>query len=125
MYDCPRHLYRCPDGEVRIFANREGKRWRDPLLCWKVNTDDFSLSEPRKVVDTREEGLSFSQPTVDMSKLCPNQGRRQLVVFRCISMRQTAAPAGGPPLSAEEHEAAGVHCAEIIYGGDVEEPWSF
>lgn len=122
----PRHVYMCPDGVVRILGNDlAGHPWRDPLCMWDVDPETFTLSNRHVIVDLCEAGFPFAQPGADMSKLCPNLGRRQLIVFRAITLRQTAEPAEGPPITPEEHAAAGVHYAEIRYSGPVQDAWRF
>ena len=122
----PRHVYMCPDGVVRILGNDlDGHSWRDPLCIWDVDPQTFELKNRHVVVDLQESGFPFAQPGADMSKLCPSRGRRQLIIFRAITLRQTAEPAKGPPVTAEDHAAAGVHYAEIRYDEPAEEAWSF
>jgi len=122
----PRHVYMCPDGAVRILGNDlDGHSWRDPLCIWDVDPQTYELENRRVIVDLREAGLPFAQPGADMSKLSPNRGRRQLIIFRAITLRQTAEPAKGPPVTPEDHAAAGVHYAEIRYDDTVQEPWRF
>jgi len=48
-----------------------------------------------------------------------------LIVFRAITLRQTAEPAKGPPITPEEHAAAGVHYAEIRYDSPVQDARGF
>jgi hypothetical protein len=120
----PRHVYRCADGAMRIFTNEDNGRIRDPLLCWSVDPKRFALTDRRVIADAREAHLPFASPRMDMSKLCPNQGARQLVVFRAITGKQTWFAGRGPsPVRAEEHERAGVHHAEILYREPVADPW--
>jgi len=126
MYPAPRHCYRCPDGVVRVFANEKIDRWRDPLCCWDVDTDTFELKNRRLVADLRSAGHPFHNPGADMSKLCPHApGRKQVIIFRAITLKQTAEPCQDPPATPEEHAAAGVHYAEIEYDEPLPEEWSF
>ena len=122
----PRHVYRYPDGVVRILANAlKCDLWRQRLCIWDVDTDRIELSNERVILDSVDEGLPFSNPGLDMSKLCPNQGRRQLILFRTITLKQTARGSADPPFTPAEHDAAGVFHAEINYAHDVPDPWEF
>lgn len=122
----PRHVYRYPDGVVRILANAlQCNRWRQRLCIWDVDTDRIELSNERVILDSVDEGLPFSNPGLDMSKLCSNQGRRQLIIFRTITLKQTARGSADPPFTPAEHAAAGVYHAEINYAEDVPDRWDF
>ena len=103
----------------------EGRTWRDPLCLWDVDPNTFAHTNKRIVCDGREQGFPFAQPGFDMSKLSPHEGDRQIVVFRAITLRQTAQPAKGPEVTAAEHEAAGVYSAEIRYAEEQPPEWEF
>ncbi len=127
---CPRHSFRCADGVLRLFINdRNGSPHgdgRNPLYVFEVDPVTLEYSNPETVVDLRAEGLPFNTPFADMSKLCPNQGNRQLLFFRTIDRQHTAdlqpgeAPLGDPAL-----RAAGIHYAELVYEGKIADPWCF
>jgi hypothetical protein len=118
----------CADMSLRLFTNpltsvRDGPR--NPLCAWEVDPASFELSNPQLILDATAAKLPFFSPLIDMCKLCPNQGRRQLLLFRVITRRQTAHQDLEHPLTPQEHALAGIHHSEIIYGDDVPEPWEF
>ena len=77
-------------------------------------------------MDLRAEGLPFNTPFADMSKLCPNQGNRQLLLFRAIDRQHTAdLQPGEEPLADDALRPAGIHCAELVYEGETPDPWCF
>jgi len=129
--DCmvPRTSFFCADGTLRLFMNDvppvRAPHERTPLCCWDVSPKDFSVSDRRVILDARKQGMPFYNPFVDMAKLCPHQGRRQLLLFRVITRRQTADQDMDQPITAREHAEAGIHYAELVYREDVPEPWRF
>jgi len=126
----PRHSYRCADGALRIFLNQQeispyGHK-RNPLYAFEVDPVTFEYSGPKIVLDTVAEGVPFHNPFADMSKLCPNQGNRQLLVIRTIDARMTTGPHSKARMYTDAaYDAAGIHYAELIYGGDVADQWTF
>lgn len=126
LYPAPRHSYLCPDGVVRVFANEKFDRWRDPLCSWDVDLETFELKNRHQVVDLRAAGHPFHNPGADMCKLCPTgPGNKQTLIFRAITLKQTAEPCADPPATPEEHIAAGVHYAEIEYDESLPDEWNF
>ena len=116
----PRHSDRCADGVLRVFLNDKGRSpgglKRNPLYVVDVDPVTFEQAEPAVVFDAVAEGLPFHNPFADMSKLCLNQGARQLVVFRCIDGRMTTGPGSDAPVFSDEaFQAAGIHYAELVY----------
>ena len=123
----PQHLYRCGDGELRLFTSMRVGWRRNPLVYYNVAGDLSRFDGPHTLVDAKAVGLPFHTPCLDMSKLCPAQGRRQLLVFRAITVHQTAnlAPVKDPnPPTADEHAAAGVHAVELVYSRGTD-TWTF
>ena len=126
----PRHSFRCADGALRIFLNHKdvspyGDN-RNPLYVIEVDPATFAYSEPRLVADARALGLPLEPPFMDMSKLCPAQGDRQLLLFRTIARRMTTGPRPEvPDPTADELAAAGIHYAELVYAEPPEPVWTF
>jgi hypothetical protein len=125
----PRHSYRCADGVLRIFQNDQGLSphgdKRNPLYAFEVDPETLDYSDPVIVFDARDE-LPFETPFCDMSKLCPAQGNKQLLVFRVIDDTQTTDRE--PPSADAEAEwlaAAGVHAVEFTYDNVEPEQWTF
>jgi hypothetical protein len=100
---------------------------RNPLYAVEVDPVTFTYSERQVVTDARREGLPFELPCLHMSKLCPNQGNRQLMIFRAIDRFITSSEdfQGSSEARSDIISAAGIHCAEIIYRGDTPDPWEF
>ncbi len=111
----PRSVYLGEDGKLRMFGNEKPfrKPGRNPLYMWEVDPASFQLRNRRLILDARAAGLPFYNPFVDMCKLVPAVGGRQLAIFRCITARQTAAMDLTHPVTAAEHAAAGIHYAEL------------
>jgi len=129
--DCmaPRTSFLCADGTLRLFMNDIPAvpipHERTPLCCWDIRLKDFSASSRRVILDARKQGMPFYNPFIDMAKLCPNQGRRQLLLFRVITRRQTADQDMDHGITEREHAEAGIHYSELIYEEDAAEPWRF
>jgi hypothetical protein len=130
-WQCPRHSYKCADGQLRIFMNN--REWspyfdrRNPLYAIDVDPVTFEYTKRQIVSDARVEGLPFDAPRLDMSKLCQNQGNRQLIHFRTIDKFITSFEDfdGQDEKQAEMIAASGIHYAEIVYEGDIPDPWEF
>jgi hypothetical protein len=130
-WQSPRHSYRCADDELRIFLNN--RAWspqsdrRNPLFAIDVDPKTFAYNRRRVVCDARLEGLPFDSPYLDMSKLCPNQGNRQLIIFRTIDQFMTSSEnfRGSDQERAVRLAPAGIHHAEILYHGRVADAWEF
>ena len=131
VWQCPRHSYRCADGELRIFMNNRDRSpyfdRRNPLYATEVDPVTFEYTSHRVVCDARKGNFPFDAPCLDMSKLCPNQGNRQLIHFRTIDRYMTSYEEfmGPDEKAAEVIAAAGIHYAEIEYDGEVPNPWEF
>jgi hypothetical protein len=68
----------------------------------------------------------MGRPFVDMSKLCPNQGNRQLLVMRLIDRDMTADDVQESfDRNAAAWEAGGIHYAELIYDDAPRDRWVF
>jgi hypothetical protein len=130
-WQCPRHSYKCANGQLRIFLNN--REWspyfdrRNPLYAVDVDPVTFEYTERQVVCDARIEGFPFDAPCLDMSKLCPNQGNRQLIHFRLVDRFMTSVEdfEGSDEARADMMAKAGIHYAEIVYEGDIPDPWDF
>lgn len=85
----PLTVFRCGDGVLRMFGGDAQQspygRGRDPLFCWDIDPETFVASNRQVIFDSVKAGLPFRReaiPVVDMCKLLPNQGSRQLAVHR-------------------------------------------
>ena len=84
----PRTVYLCPDGVVRVFTGDASLSpygdSRNPLYAWDVDPErDFAVSSRRIVYDCVAAGLDTDTSVrVDMCKLVPAAGARQLLVHR-------------------------------------------
>lgn len=129
----PRSASVCDDGVLRIFANdcasspyEKTKMFeRNPLCCWDVDPEDFSVSNRRVVFDSRAAGLPLRFPFIDAPKLLPAGAGRQLVGFRVLTPCKWQEIPGYPALTQEEFNVLGQYGAELQYDRPVPEPWDF
>ena len=118
-----------PDGVLRIFSGdfvqSPHRQKRDPLFCWDVNPDDFSVSNVRTILDARRT-LGMELPMVGFAKLPPVHNNRQLLTFRVTTQNHRHATERFPePVTEEELAVCGAHYCEVIYEDDVVEMWRF
>lgn len=127
----PRTAFVCADGILRLFTNdaalNRSPHERAALCCWDVDPTRFTLSNRRVVFDAHAAGLAFDQPLVDMAKLCPAQGGRQVLLFRVIDRSHTCNPAAGAGRPTVPLARAGIHAAEFTFAQPkaVIDPWGF
>lgn len=127
----PRTAFVCADGVLRLFTNdaalNRSPHERAALCCWDVDPDRFTLSNRRVAFDAHAAGLGFDQPMVDMAKLCPAQGGRQLLLFRAIDRSHTCHPPTGAARPPVPLDYAGIHAAEFMFTQpkDGEREWEF
>ena len=127
---CPRSIGVCADGVLRIFSNDRdgspGKEPRNPLYCWDVNPDDFTVSNRRVVFDSRAAGLPLSFPFIDAPKLLPAGVGRQFVGFRVLTpLKWHKIPNYPVVLTPAEFDVLGCYVAELKYDGPIRDEWSF
>lgn len=127
--DAPRTSFVCADGKLRLFTNDNDANYsrvsRTPLCCWDIELPNFSISKRRIIFDAGQSSLPFHDPMIDMAKLCPHQGNRQLLFYRVIAQRMTVTSSGKKPLTLNEYNAAGIYCSEIIYDEEFPDEWDF
>jgi len=126
---CPRTSYLMADGVLRIFSGDSAisphRMKRNPLFCWDVNPEDFSVSNIRTILDAKK-ALGIRQPMVGFAKLSPVHGNRQILTFRVTTQNHRHATERFPePVTEEELAVCGAHYCEVIYEGDVGEMWQF
>lgn len=128
----PRISFVCGDGELRLFSNppaadikANNDASRATLGCWDVDPDTLHLSRSRVLLDSRMMGWGFNDPVVDMAKLCPPQGRRQLLLFRAIDRSHTANMQTKPTTSPEAFALAGIHAIELTLPEPAADEWAF
>lgn len=125
----PRTAFVCGDGVLRLFTNDTQSAGsptdRSRLCCWDVDPETFELTNKRVILDARQAKLPMEDPFVDMAKLCPAQGNRQLLLFRCIDHSHT----GNKPCQSSQNDAgfalAGIHAAQFTYSEPTPEVWCF
>ena len=126
----PRISYVCADGVLRVFSNDMKQSpygdKRNPLYCFDVDPTNFSYSNRQVVLDCRKEGLPFHQPFADHAMLYPYAGgRKQIVSFRAITLKQTCRQSDDPEITADELEKSGVHYSELVYDREYPQTWQF
>lgn len=126
----PRTAFVCGDGVLRLFTNdasvNRSPHERAVLCCWDVDPLRFTLSNRLVVWDAHKAELPFDQPMVDMAKLCPTQGRRQLLLFRVIDRTHTCHKAVDEDHPAMPLTLAGIHAAELTFARTTaKETWDF
>ncbi|MCC6683166.1 MAG: hypothetical protein IT445_19895 [Phycisphaeraceae bacterium] len=124
----PRVAFSCGDGILRLFGNERvshDQNNRSVLRCWDVDAQRLTLGRVRTIFDARQRNLPFVYPLVDMPKLCPAQGTRQLLLFRLIDRVHTANLPRIPKSNKEAFALAGIHAAELTLAGDIRPQWNF
>lgn len=132
----PRTLFTCGDDVVRIFSGSLAQspygEKRNPLYCWDVNTDDFSLSNRRVVFDFYERGLysrgdkrleNSQGPMAGFVKLCPHQGNKQLLTHRVTKAGGQADYSKGGDV--EERAHFGSYVSEFTFEKKSRQTWAF
>ena len=124
-----RYAFRCADGVLRIFLNRQdltpyGDR-RNPLYVFDVDPDDFTYSNQQVVMDSRQLGLPLSEPFLDHVHLFEPCGGTQLLSVRAITRAQVWRQDDGVLPTPAEMSAAGIHLVEIEYDGACQPVWRF
>jgi len=120
----------CADGVLRIFAHDRAtsprNEHRNPLYCWDVNLDDFTVSTRRLIFDSHEAGFPLKYPFVDCPKVLPAGGGRQLLGFRVLTpLKWHIIPKYPEALTPEEFDVLGGYVAELKYDGPVPDEWKF
>lgn len=124
----PRTLWRCGDGQVRLFAGDLERspydQKRNPLYAWDVDIEDggVRLSEPAVVFDAAAHGIPFDRPFADFVQLLEPTGSTQSAVFRLIDSKMTT---GGGKSSEAAFAAAGIHRVDLGYDRSAEATWTF
>ncbi len=126
----PRIAFVCGDGVMRLFSNSRKKNRaiddRSILSCWDVDPQALQLSKQRTMLDAGTMVWPFNDPFVDMAKLCPPIGRRQLLLFRVIDRAHTQANVElSPSANSAAFSLAGIHAAELLYDKPVASQWTF
>lgn len=128
--DCPPVAWQMPDGVLRIFSGEipgsPRSRNLDPLFCWDVNPDDFSISNRRAILDAKP-ALGMPEPVVRFANLSPVHDSRQILTCRVTPMKHPE-PDGKSPVPVGEPDLAqtGAHYSVIRYPrGTVENTWLF
>lgn len=132
----PRTLFTCADNVIRVFSGSIAEspygEKRNPLFCWDVNPNDFSLSNRRVIFDFYERGLYIqgddrlkdSQgPMAGFVKLCPHQGNTQLLTHRVTKAGGQADSIQGS--NADERAYFGSYASEFTYDHMPEPAWVF
>jgi hypothetical protein len=133
--EAPMTIHHCADGVLRLFsgdlANSPYKARRDPLYCWDVNTDDFSVSNRHVLFDTVKAGVFPDDPKLQRSTcfgfVFPHAGGdTQLVAHRVMCFRYLPGmDAGNPPITAEQLDRFGVYYERLQYTEEYPPAWRF
>lgn len=128
----PRISFACGDGVLRLFCNASDPAYktsaedsRTILGCWDVDPKTLRLNRSRVLLDSQKMGWGFNDPVVDMAKLCPPQGRRQLLLFRVIDRSFTAKTDVIPSIKAEAFAISGIHAIELTLPSPASPEWTF
>lgn len=125
---CPRTAWLMPDGVLRIFsgdiAASPHRQKRDPLFCWDVSPDDFSVSNVCTILDGRRT-LGMELPMIGFAKLSPVHNNRQLLTFRVTTQNHQHPTDRWPAVTPHDLAQTGAHYCEIIYDRDVPNAWRF
>jgi hypothetical protein len=128
----PRTSFTCGDDVLRLFCNASDPDYRISkedsravLGCWDVDPETLGLNRPRVLLDSRKMGWGFNDPVVDMAKLCPPQGRRQLLLFRVVDRSYTAKTGAIPSVKADAFAISGIHAVELTLPRPAAPEWTF
>ena len=139
--DTPLPAFLCADGVIRLFANDHSlsappRGNRNPLRCWDVDPENFTLGNPRVIFDTFAAGLPMSpecNPGVDMAKLLPHTGgKEQYLAHRLrtgavdMAITESDLPVLRKVLASPvEKQTVGVYYAKIVYTEPQPAAWTF
>ncbi len=125
---CPRTSWLMPDGKLRIFsgdfAASPHRQKRDPLFCWDVNPQNFSVSNVRTILDGRQT-LGMELPMIGFAKLSPVHNNRQILTFRVTTLNHRFATERWPAVTAHDLAQSGAHYCVIRYARTVPDSWRF
>ncbi len=128
----PRMSFMCGDGLLRLFCNAPDPAYtnsdqdsRAVLGCWDVDTQTLRPNRSRMLINGHEMGWGFSDPVIDMAKLCPPQGRRQLLLFRVIDRSYTANIDAAPDIKPSAYALSGIHAIELTLPRPAVPEWTF
>jgi hypothetical protein len=126
---CPRTSWLMPDGKLRIFsgdfASSPHRQKRDPLFCWDVNPFDFTVSNPRTILDGRQ-WLGMELPMIGFAKLSPVHDDRQILTFRVTTQNHRHATDRWPAVTEHDLAQCGAHYCVIRYPkGAANNTWRF
>ena len=131
--DTPIAVFRAADGSVRLFANdvnheRPNRGGRNPLWCWEVDPEDFSITDRRVVFDTFDAGLPIRpecDPGADMCKLMPHAGGRVQLLLHRVRTRALTIPYLQATVTPAELQAVGIYYEKVHYADDHPGCWDF
>jgi hypothetical protein len=131
--DTPIAVFMSADGIMRLFANdvrhnRPDRGGRNPLWCWEVDPDGFSITNRRVVFDTFDAGVPIRpecDPGADMCKLLPHAGGREQYIVHRVRTRALTIPYLEAVVTPAELEAVGVYYEKAVYGEEYAGLWSF
>lgn len=128
----PFTLYRCADGQLRIFGGDPRlspyRRPRDPLYCWDVDPDTFGVTNPRVVLDTVRAGLPLRAeaiPVADMCKLLPHTGGTAQHVVHRLRVRAIDRPYVSVIMNEAERDATAIYHAQVTYDRPYADTWEW
>ena len=114
-----RYVWMCPDGELRIFNNRQDVTpygdYRNPLYCFSVDPETFVYRDRAVVLDTRALELPIPNPFVDHMHLYAPIGDHQVASIRVITKANVWRGDDEPPLDSATWQAVGLHRVSIEY----------
>ena len=114
-----RYVWMCPDGELRIFNNRQDMTpygdYRNPLYCFCVDPETFAYRDRAVVLDTRMLELPIPNPFVDHMHLYAPVGDRQVASIRVITKANVWRSDDEPAIDAATWQAVGSHKVSIEY----------
>ena len=126
---CPRVAHLMPDGVLRIFsgdfAASPHRQKRDPLFCWDVDPKTFAASNPRTILDGRQN-LGMELPMIGFAKLSPVHNNRQILTFRVTTLNHRFETERYPAVTEHDLAQSGAHYCVIRYPkGVAKNTWRF
>ena len=136
----PVTAFRCADGKLRMFSGdfdyTQKRQRRDPLFCWDVDPDDFTVSNQQIVFDSVKAGAFVEDGSPEklgtLRSCCfghvfPHAGGdAQSIAHRllCFRYRKGVEP-NGPAITSKQFDSFGVYHEKLRYDKSYPAVWEF
>jgi len=129
----PMTLFRCADGVLRMFSgdftNSPYQQRRDPLYCWDVNPEDFSVTNRQVLFDSIAASVFPEDPALPRSTcfatVPPHAGGDTQCIFHRVMCFRYLPGIAGEPITDELLARHGVYHTAIRYKEALPATWQF